>query len=66
MIRNIIFDVGRVLVEYDPFTYMKRRGYTDEEQEIIRKAVFQNPYSRQGADRDGGADQRLCGKCAGA
>ena len=43
MIRNIIFDVGRVLVEYDPFTYMKRRGYTDEEQEIIRKAVFQNP-----------------------
>lgn len=40
MIKNIIFDVGRVLVEYDPITYMDKRGYTKEEQEIILNAVF--------------------------
>lgn len=43
MIKNIIFDVGKVLVEYDPVEYMKIRGYTKEEQEIVLGAVFQNP-----------------------
>ena len=43
MIKNIIFDVGRVLVEYDPVEYMRKRGYTNKEQEIIRKAIFQSP-----------------------
>lgn len=43
MIKNIIFDVGKVLVEYDPVEYMKKRGYTGEEQKIILEAVFQNP-----------------------
>lgn len=43
MIKNIIFDVGKVLVEYDPVGYMEKRGYTKEEQRIIMEAVFQNP-----------------------
>lgn len=43
MIKNIIFDVGNVLVAYDPVGYMEKRGYTSEEQEIIMGAVFQNP-----------------------
>lgn len=43
MIRNIIFDVGKVLVEYDPTGYLEKRGYTRKEQEIILEAVFQNP-----------------------
>lgn len=43
MIRNIIFDVGKVLVEYDPVGYMEKRGYSETEQEIVLNAVFQNP-----------------------
>ncbi len=43
MIRNIILDVGKVLVGYDPAGYLEKRGYTKEEQEIVLKAVFQNP-----------------------
>lgn len=43
MIKNIIFDVGRVLVEYDPVGYMEKRGYNSREQEIILGAVFQSP-----------------------
>ena len=43
MIKNIIFDVGNVLVEYNPVRYVEERGYTREEQEIILKAVFRNP-----------------------
>lgn len=42
MIKNIIFDVGKVLVEYDPVEYLEKRGYTGEEQKIILEAVFQN------------------------
>ncbi len=40
MIKNIIFDVGKVLVEYDPYTYVEKRGYSKEEQEIVLNAVF--------------------------
>ena len=32
MIKNIIFDVGKVLVEYDPYTYVEKRGYSMETQ----------------------------------
>lgn len=42
MIKNIIFDVGKVLVEYDPDTYVEKRGYSKEEQEIVLNAVFRS------------------------
>ncbi|MCI8940412.1 MAG: HAD family phosphatase [Dorea sp.] len=42
MIKNIIFDVGKVLVEYDPVTFVKNRGYTKEEQEIVLNAIFRS------------------------
>lgn len=40
MIKNIIFDVGRVLVDYTPVQYLKDRGYGSEEQKIIMQAIF--------------------------
>lgn len=43
MIKNIIFDVGKVLVEYDPYTFVEKRGYTREEQEILLNAIFRSP-----------------------
>lgn len=43
MIRNIIFDVGNVLVTYSPERFLENRGYSEREREILRKAVFQSP-----------------------
>lgn len=40
MIKNIIFDVGNVLVDYTPAQYVKDRGYTVKEQKIIMEAIF--------------------------
>lgn len=42
MIKNIIFDVGRVLAAYDYKSYLNARGYSEEEKSIIKKAVFES------------------------
>lgn len=42
MIKNVIFDVGRVLAAYDYQSYLKRKNYTEEEQQIIKKAMFES------------------------
>ena len=38
MIRNIIFDVGKVLVSYEPDAYMQRLGISKENQKKINEA----------------------------
>lgn len=43
MIKNIVFDVGKVLVDYTPAQYVKDRGYTPEEQKVIMQAIFDSP-----------------------
>lgn len=43
MIQNIIFDVGKVLVSYEPEEYMKRLGFSGEKRKRINEAVFENP-----------------------
>ena len=42
MIKNIIFDVGKVLVEYDPDVMMKKLGFDEETLQTVNQAVFQN------------------------
>lgn len=42
MIKNIIFDVGKVLVEYDPDGMMKKLGFDEETLQTVNQAVFQN------------------------
>ena len=42
MIKNIIFDVGNVLVEYDPDGLMRRLGFDEETLQAVNQAVFQN------------------------
>ena len=39
-IRNIVFDVGNVLVSYDWESYLKSFGFPEEEYQAIAKAVF--------------------------
>lgn len=40
MIKNIIFDIGRVLLNYEPHDYILSFGYTKEISEIIFNIVF--------------------------
>lgn len=36
MIKNIVFDVGKVLVQYDPDAYMKRLGFSEQTKEKLK------------------------------
>ncbi len=40
--RNIIFDVGKVLVSYDPDGYMDRMGFDPETKRRLKAAVFEH------------------------
>ena len=40
MIKNIILDVGRVLVAWQPSELMKTLGFSDETIEILTEALF--------------------------
>lgn len=42
MIKNIIFDIGKVLVSYEPDEYMKSLGLDDEARAAIHGAMFEN------------------------
>lgn len=42
MIKNVIFDVGKVLVEYDPDSYMERLGFDLKTRQAVNQAMFQN------------------------
>lgn len=43
MIKNIIFDMGNVLIDFDPIRYIKELGINDkEEEEKIYKATYLN------------------------
>lgn len=42
MIKNVIFDVGRVLAAYDYQSYLNRKNYSEDEQKIIKQAIFES------------------------
>ena len=42
MIKNVIFDVGKVLVSFEPDEYMKSLGLNQEAMEAINGAMFKN------------------------
>lgn len=42
MIRNIIFDVGKVLVSYEPDAYMERLGLDETQRKAVNHAMFEN------------------------
>lgn len=44
MIKNIIFDVGKVLMAYEPDEYMEKLGFTPREREAVNQAMFQHPF----------------------
>ena len=44
MIKNIIFDVGKVLMSYEPEKYMEGLGFSKQEIEAVNEAMFQHPF----------------------
>ena len=42
-IKNIIFDVGKVLVSYEPDTFMDRLGFDEKTKAAVNAAMFCNP-----------------------
>ena len=40
MIKNVVFDLGRVLVEFDPMTYIRGFGFSEETNARLYGAVF--------------------------
>ena len=40
MIKNVIFDVGKVLIEWSPEVSMDILGFTPEEKQAVMKVLF--------------------------
>ncbi|MCD7766965.1 MAG: HAD family phosphatase [Lachnospiraceae bacterium] len=47
MIKNIIFDIGNVLVDFDSQTYLKGFGFAPEKEKRIRGITFDGPIWRE-------------------
>lgn len=41
MIKNIVFDLGRVVIEFDPVSYLKRLGFDNETSKFLGNVVFE-------------------------
>lgn len=42
MIKNIVFDMGNVLIRFDPELFMDRYSLTGEDRKLIRNEVFRS------------------------
>ncbi|MDE6312420.1 MAG: HAD family phosphatase [Lachnospiraceae bacterium] len=58
MINSIIFDIGRVLIEWDWQGYLSGFHYTEEKQERLAQAVFENPTWKE-TDRGVWSDEEI-------
>ena len=51
MIKSIIFDVGKVLVEFDPEGFLKKLGFDEKTQKAVNEAMFRNHLWWEESDR---------------
>lgn len=58
MIDTIIFDIGKVLIEWDWQTYLDEFHYPEEKREKLAQAVFENPVWRE-TDRGVWSDEEI-------
>ena len=64
MIKNVIFDVGLVLVEFNWQDYLDSFGFDEEKRERIAKATFQSPVWDE-RDRGLYDEETLCASVSG-
>lgn len=57
MIKNIIFDLGRVLVDFYPIEHLKKMKYDDDKVKLLNKIIFNNPLWQE-FDRGGIPDSK--------
>jgi len=43
MIKNVVFDLGNVLLNWNPELYLKEKGYSRESRDVVLKDVFRSP-----------------------
>ena len=42
MIKNIVFDMGQVLIRWQPEYYLSQGQFSDEDEALMRKEVFRS------------------------
>ena len=40
MIKNIVFDLGKVLIDFNPMEYLRRFGFCDKVNQILSEIIF--------------------------
>lgn len=63
MIKNIVFDMGNVVIRFDPPAFIARFGVSGEDSEILMREIFQSPewvMMDRGVLDDEGAAEALC------
>ena len=63
MIKNIVFDMGNVVIRFDPPAFIARVGVSGEDSEILMREIFQSPewvMMDRGVLDDEGAAEALC------
>ena len=63
MIRNIVFDMGQVLLRFDPPLFIERAGVPEADRELVRREVFQSlEWARmdRGSLTDAEAAESIC------
>lgn len=58
MIKNVIFDVGKVLVEWEPLVAMKKLGFDDVTAKAVAAATTDSPEWDE-SDRSVGTDEEI-------
>lgn len=58
MIKNVIFDVGKVLVEWEPLVDMKKLGFDDATAKAVAAATTDSPEWDE-SDRSVGTDEEI-------
>ena len=43
MIKNIVFDMGNVVIRFDPNLFMEREGVAEEDRELLMREVYCSP-----------------------
>ncbi len=63
MIKNVVFDMGNVLIRFDPELFMLRLGLEEEDRKLLKREVFVSlEWSRmdRGSLTDGEAAEIIC------
>ena len=43
MIKNVVFDMGNVVIRFDPNLFMEREGVAEEDRQLLMREVYCSP-----------------------